>query len=434
VQRPDGGRRCRRCGESIQWATVRLAGSRAYCCEACALLALLDEASRAAWLRTTLEIPQGPPHLRRRLRLIQARWCAALVQRRLDRRLAIRSRPGHLPWICAPIALASPRQRWAITALAFLVIAWGAASGRPLESRATLPTPLPAIPSPSVMPANFPVPAPPSPAPGPPSIPRVSREDFTRGSKATPEIAFTFDGHGDANVTGEILDILQARGVRATMFLGGQFIRLFPDLVRRMVAEGHEVGNHMDTHPHLTSYAVSRRHETLPGITPELLTDELRRADLCFRALTGRPMAPYWRAPYGEHNAEIRGWAAEAGFRHVGWTRGAGGGEDLDTRDWVADTSSRIYRTREEIAKRILAFDRGRPGGLNGGIVLMHLATERRTDRAHEILPQLLRQLQGQGYRLATISDLLAQDADRPAGPTSAETHNLSSRMTALIR
>ena len=64
----------------------------------------------------------------------------------------------------------------------------------------------------------------------------------------------------------------------------------------------------------------------------------------------------------------------------------------------------------------------------------MHLATERRTDRAHEILPQLLRQLQGQGYRLATISDLLAQDADRPAGPTSAETRNLSSRMTALIR
>ena len=434
MQRIGGGRRCRRCGEVIQWAGVRLVGRHAYCCEACAVLALLDEASGAAWTKAALQVPQRSRHLRHRVRLIQARWRAAVAQRRLDRRLEIRPRAGHLPWVWAPIVLAKPQQRWAIAGLAFLLVAWGAASGRTPESSATLPTTLPATPTPPVAPVSFHGPTPPSPAPGPRSIPRVSTEDFTRGSKAISEIAFTFDGHGEANVTGEILDTLQARGVRATMFLTGQFIRSFPDLARRMVAEGHEIANHTDTHLHLTTYAGNHRHETLPGMTRELLINELRRAELSFRALTGRPMAPYWRAPYGEHNAEIRGWAAEAGFRHVGWTRGAGVAEDLDTRDWVADTSSRIYRTQGEIAKRILEFGRGRPGGLNGGIVLMHLATQRRTDRAHEVLPQLLRQLRDQGYRLVTISELLAQEGDHHPSPTSVEARNLSSRMTALIR
>ena len=426
MRRIGGGRRCRRCGEAIQWARVRLVRPRAYCCEACAVLALLDEASGAAWAKAALQVPQGPRHLRRCVRLIQARWRAAVAQRRLDRRLEIGPRAGHLPWGWRPIVLAKPQQRWAIAGLAFLLVAWGAASGRAPESPVTLPTALPAAPTPSVTPIGFPVPTPPSPAPGPRSIARVSTEDFTRGSKAITEIAFTFDGHGEANVTSEILDILQARGVRATMFLGGQFIRLFPDLVRRMVAEGHEIANHTDTHPHLTTYATNRRHETLPGVTRELLINELRRAEMSFRALTGRPMAPYWRAPYGEHNSEIRGWVAEAGFRHVGWTRGAGVAEDLDTRDWVADTSSRIYRTRGEIAKRILEFGRGRPGGLSGGIVLMHLATNRKTDRPHEGLPEILKTLQAQGYRLVTISELLAvagpggDRASRPSAPIEA--------------
>ena len=73
----------------------------------------------------------------------------------------------------------------------------------------------------------------------------------------------------------------------------------------------------------------------------------------------------------------------------------------------MADRSSRIYRSREEIATRILEFGHGRPEGINGGIILMHLASNRKADRPHEGLPQLLRTLQSQGYRIATISELL---------------------------
>jgi len=221
-------------------------------------------------------------------------------------------------------------------------------------------------------------------------------------------MALTFDGGSEANVTGEILEALRAHNVRTTMFLTGQFIRVHPDWVRRMVADGHEVANHLDTHPHLTTYETNRVQRTLPTVTREFLVGQLRRADASFRSLTGTAMAPFWRAPYGEHNEELRAWAAEAGYRHISWTRGVGTAEDLDTRDWVADRSSRSYRSREEIATRILEFGKGRPEELNGGIVLMHLATHRKTDRPHESLPEILQALRDRGYRLVSISQLLA--------------------------
>ena len=247
-------------------------------------------------------------------------------------------------------------------------------------------------------------------------------DDITRGDLTVREVAFTFDGGAEDNVAGEILDILWARKIQATMFLTGGFIRSHPDLVRRMVDEGHEVGNHTDAHPHLTTYEKNHRQQTLPNVTREFLVGQLRRAEESFHRLTGQAMAPYWRAPFGEHNAEIRAWAAEAGYRHISWTRGAGTAEDLDTRDWVADRSSRIYRSREEIATRILEFGHGRPEGINGGIILMHLGSNRKTDRPHEALPQLLRTLQSQGYRIVTISELLDRfpGDQRSATPAAA--------------
>jgi peptidoglycan/xylan/chitin deacetylase (PgdA/CDA1 family) len=440
MHRDTHGRRCRHCAEPIHWPTVRLVGSRTFCSEACAIIWLSDEASRTAWRRTTLEMDRRARGLGHRVRLHLARWSASLAQRRLDRRLTAGPRAESLPWLWVP-----PREP--AVALALLLIAWGAAGGYAPELR-TPPPPVSTRPASigpdlaarlstngrpvsqvvllSVLaPAEAPAlttapPAKPAPPARRPPI-RITAEDITRGNTGVREIAFTFDGGNEANVAGEILDILRARNARGTMFLTGQFIRMFPDVVRRLVADGHEVGNHSDTHPRLTTYAQNRRQQTRPGVTREFVIGQLRRAEESFRSLTGQPMAPYWRAPYGEHNGEIRAWAAEAGYRHIAWTRGADMAEDLDTRDWVVDRSSRIYRTREEIAARILEFGQSRPEGLNGGIVLMHLATHRKADRPHEGLPDLLKTLQNQGYRLVTISELLGRiERDRRG---SAETN-----------
>ena len=408
------GRHCKRCGEIIRWNAARFIGLRPFCSEPCAILWLSDEASRTAWDRAALEMDRRSHNLRHRVRLLRAFWGASVAQRRLDRRLAAGPCAEDLPWIWLP----SPR---GVAALLLVLIAWAAAGGPAPETRAMIPL------APSPAPPAIVVVAPPEPAPPPPRavvppsqppaerpaptrprpLPRVEADDITRGDLTVREVAFTFDGGDEANVAGEILDILWARRIQTTIFLTGQFIRVYPALVRRMVDEGHEVGNHTDAHPHLTTYEKNHHQQTLPNVTREFLVGQLRRAEESVRRLTGRAMAPYWRAPYGEHNAEIRAWAAEAGYRHISWTRGAGTAEDLDTRDWVADRSSRIYRSREEIATRILEFGRGRPEGLNGGVVLMHLASHRKTDRPHEGLPQLLRTLQGQGYRIVTVSELL---------------------------
>jgi len=417
------GRSCQRCHEPIRWNAVRLVGSRTFCGETCATLWLSDAAARAAWNRALREIDGGSRNLAGRVRLTWIAWRAAKAQRRLDRHLGAGPGARNLPWFWLP----SPQ---GTTALLLALAACGITGGPARETRATaraaatlLPplqsavsTPLPVVGS--TEPQHM------SAAPGRHASARSrstagpAADDIIRGDLSVREVAFTFDGGADANAAGEILDGLRARNVRATMFLTGQFIRLHPDLVRRMVAEGHEVGNHLDAHPHLTTYERDRRQQTLPAVTREFLVDQLRRAEENFRALTGQPMAPFWRAPFGEHNPEIRGWAAEVGYRHISWTRGVGTAEDLDTRDWVADRSSRIYRSREEIAARLVTFGQGRPEGLNGGIVLMHLATHRRSDRPHESLPGILRTLQEQGYRVVTISDLVRRLQDS-AGPAA---------------
>ena len=127
--------------------------------------------------------------------------------------------------------------------------------------------------------------------------------DLTRGPDDRPDILVSFDaGSSDRGAT-QILDALSARGIRTTIFLTGEFIRRYPDIVRRIAADGHEVGNHTDTHPHLTTYAADGRQVTRLGVDRAFVAGELARTARLYREATGRTMAPLWRAPFGEHNA-----------------------------------------------------------------------------------------------------------------------------------
>jgi peptidoglycan/xylan/chitin deacetylase (PgdA/CDA1 family) len=237
---------------------------------------------------------------------------------------------------------------------------------------------------------------------------------FDRGRRDVPGLSLTFDGGSDAGQSERILEVLAERGVTATFFLTGRFITANPDVVRRIVAAGHEVGNHTWSHPHLTSWDRTHRQQTLPGCDRNVLQDELRRTAAAFEQIAGRPMAPLWRAPFGEVNAELMQWAAAAGWAHVGWTReDRTGGRTLDSLDWVADRSSRNYLTSEQAVGRILSFGGG-GSGLNGGVVLMHLST-RATDPLVLRLGPLIDELRDRGCRLLTVSQLRLEAA-LPAG------------------
>lgn len=238
------------------------------------------------------------------------------------------------------------------------------------------------------------------PAPRAVDAPTRSAPDITRGPLDRREILVSFDAGSSERGAPDILDALWRRGIRTTVFLTGEFIRNYPETVRRIAADGHEVGNHTDTHPRLTTYAADGRQVTRPGVDRPFLAGELARTARLYRETTGLTMAPFWRAPFGEHNAEIRRWAAEQGYWHVGWTGGRSG---LDGMDWVTDPRSRSYQTAERLVSRLVR------RAENGGIVLLHLGSDREEPVASRI-DALLDGLKTRGFRFALASEFLERE------------------------
>ncbi len=215
-------------------------------------------------------------------------------------------------------------------------------------------------------------------------------------------LALTFDGGSSDNGTKNILDTLRSRNVHCTMFLTGGFIRRYPELVQEIVADGHETGNHSFDHPHLTNLELDGSQRTRAGITRKKVWDELLQADSLFRQASGQSMAALWRAPFGELNKDILLWAAEIGFKHVNWSL------HCDSWDWVADTSSQLYRTPREILNYFLNMES--ETGLQGKILLMHLGSERKKEFPYTILGKFIDSLRTRGYRFVRVSALLRKN------------------------
>lgn len=196
-----------------------------------------------------------------------------------------------------------------------------------------------------------------------------------RKAALTRTVALTFDD-GPSDHTPAVLDLLGRAGARATFFLQGQAIAGREAIVRRAAAEGHELGNHLYSHPHAGD------------LTDEELEKEmLETSDAIQRAAGLVPRLV--RPPYGEDAERVARVAhAQRSGPTVLWS--------VDPGDW-ADASS------EEIASRVLT------GARPGAIVLLH---DGRRDRSRtiEALPHIVAGLQRQGYRLATVSELLAEE------------------------
>jgi peptidoglycan/xylan/chitin deacetylase (PgdA/CDA1 family) len=154
-------------------------------------------------------------------------------------------------------------------------------------------------------------------------------------------------------------------------------------------------------HPH---FAPDMKRD--PKWTRERVQRELLEADAALLRLIGRPMDPYWRAPYGEHTAEIRRWAEELGYRHVGWSEGA------DTLDWATPKDRRLYRSGEAIVKRLEGrLDRNG----DGLIVLMHLGSERAPgDRPTDGLGAFMDRARREGWTFVCVSAFL-RDLGKPS-------------------
>lgn len=202
--------------------------------------------------------------------------------------------------------------------------------------------------------------------------PVVSAREVLRGNPDRPWVALTFDADAAADPTLHILDTLRAYGVRATFFIQGWWADRHPDLVRRMVEEGHEIGNHSNTHPDFRT------------LTREEIVRELADAEAILQRVAGRTSKPFFRPPYSYRNQLVREVAAEEGYLTVVWT--------IDAFDWKPNA------TQESILQEVL--DHVVPGA----IIVLHVGDE----NSAAVLPRLIEELRARGYEPVSLSEVLA--------------------------
>ena len=186
-------------------------------------------------------------------------------------------------------------------------------------------------------------------------------------------IYLTFDAGYENGCTAQILDALKKHNVNATFFLVGNYLEKNPDLVRRMVAEGHTVGNHSMHH-----YDMSRISD------PAAFQKELKDLEKLYEQMVGEPMQKYYRPPQGIYSEENLRQAKNLGYKTVFWS--------LAYVDWKNDDQPTAQAAFNKLLPRIHP----------GAVVLLHSTSK--TNAA--ILDELLTRWEDMGYRFASIQEL----------------------------
>ena len=185
----------------------------------------------------------------------------------------------------------------------------------------------------------------------------------------------TFDAGYENGCTEKILDILKDHQVPAAFFLVGNYIEKNPDLVRRMVAEGHIVGNHTMHHPDMSKLTQK-----------EAFQKELKDLEDLFFSVTGKELPKYYRPPQGIYSEENLKIAQELGYKTVFWS--------LAYVDW----NNNAQPTRETAMKKLI------PRTHNGAVILLHSTSATNA----ECLDVLLTRWKEMGYSFQSINALFA--------------------------
>ena len=194
------------------------------------------------------------------------------------------------------------------------------------------------------------------------------------GSKEEKVIYLTFDcGYENGN-TGAILDALKKHNAPACFFLVGNYIETSPEIVKRMVAEGHTVGNHTMHHPDMASIEEK-----------ESFRKELEDLEAAYKQVTGKDMKKIYRPPQGKYSENNLKQASEMGYTTVFWS--------LAYVDWYENDQPTREEALNVLNKRIHP----------GAIVLLHSTSKTNS----EILEELIEGWKEQGYNFCSIEELL---------------------------
>jgi peptidoglycan/xylan/chitin deacetylase (PgdA/CDA1 family) len=189
------------------------------------------------------------------------------------------------------------------------------------------------------------------------------------GSRSLMKVALTFDD-GPFAYTGEILDVLAEHGVKATFFLVGTQVEQFPHVAKRIVDEGHEIGNHSYSHKHLTR------------VDPAVWKYEIDQCSVVIYKAIG-VLPRLFRPPYDLFNEEILDYVNSAGMILVQW--------DVDPTDWAKPSAKKI---RQRIMREV------RPGAI---IICHDFSKGTRLG-----LGSLIDALQENEYELVTVGEMIS--------------------------
>lgn len=197
------------------------------------------------------------------------------------------------------------------------------------------------------------------------------RPFYNKVDTTAPVIALTFDDGPHATNTPRLLDILRSKNVKATFYVTGENARRYPHILRRMIAEGHEIGNHTLTHGKITRMNESQ------------VRQEIVATHQAVQSATG-VIPRSFRPPYGATTPEINSWIkAEFGMPSITWS--------VDPEDWkkpgVNVVTSRLVN-----------------GASRGGILLLHDIHAPSIDAT----PGAIDRLAARGFQFVTVSQLIS--------------------------
>ncbi len=223
-------------------------------------------------------------------------------------------------------------------------------------------------------PASLESPSPsPTPMSTPTATPKPAQDAYNSVETSRKVVAITFDDGPSPKLTPKLLDLLKERNIKATFYVVGTNAAEYPEILQRMVAEGHEIGNHTWNHPTLTKLSSS-------GVK-----SQIDRSNAAIEKAVGiRPTT--MRPPYGATNSRLnRSMNADYGLKVIMWS--------VDPLDWK-------YRNADRVQREIVS------GATPGGIILVHDIHS----SSVAAMPGTLDALTAKGYEFATVSELLELD------------------------
>lgn len=193
------------------------------------------------------------------------------------------------------------------------------------------------------------------------------------GNEKDKKIYLTFDAGFENGNTEKILDALKENDVKAAFFLVGNYLETCPELVKRMVDEGHIVGNHTYHHKDMATLT-----------TKDAFMKELTDLEKLYQDITGSSMSKFYRPPQGKYSEEQLQWAKEQGYKTCFWS--------LAYVDWDEKKQPTKEQAMEKLTKRIHP----------GAIVLLHSTSSTNG----EIMGEIIKEWKDMGYAFGELTEL----------------------------